>query len=113
MTSVTSSEILAKLAVFLEDTELVSEIEKEMMCSNKLEVLDYSEKSIAVFGNSTSVKEELKKMGGKYNANLKNNGETAPGWIFSNSKKDAVTKFIDDLNSMCVVKLTLKKKNVV
>lgn len=52
-----------------------------------LEIVDYSEKAIAVFGETKSIKDELKKLGGKFNSSLKYNGEKRAGWIFS--KKQA------------------------
>ena len=52
----------------------------------------YSELSFAVFGDTRSVKDELKSMEGKYNPKL---GESQkPGWIFSNKHKQAVEEFI-------------------
>ena len=51
---------------------------------------NYSEKSFAVFGNTKTFKDELKKLGGKFNSNLKGKA----GWIFSNSNKTKVEEFI-------------------
>lgn len=66
----------------------------------KIEIVDYSEKSIAVFGNTIAIKDKLKEMGGKYNANLKKDKNVdikEPGWIFIKSKKDEVSKFIEEI----------------
>lgn len=57
----------------------------ELVCS------EYSEKSIVVHGDTRLYKEELKKLGGKYNANLRN----GPGWIFSKNAQDKVEEFIN------------------
>jgi hypothetical protein len=51
---------------------------------------NYTEKSIVVRGDTKEYKEELKKLGGKYNANLKGGG----GWIFSKKVEDKVFQFI-------------------
>jgi len=62
---------------------------------NKVELyLDtYSDRSFVVRGTSTkSYKENLKKLGGKWNSNLKD-GE---GWIFSIKRKEEVEKFIKE-----------------
>lgn len=65
---------------------------------NKLEVIDYSAKSVVVFGNSIAIKATLKQMGGKYNAKLKRNDDVVCGWVFPIEKKNSITKFIEDVN---------------
>ena len=55
-----------------------------------LEIVDYSEKAIAVFGETKAIKDELKKLGGKFNPALKHNGEKRAGWIFSKKQTDKV-----------------------
>lgn len=55
-----------------------------------LEIVDYSENAIAVFGETKSIKDELKKLGGKFNPALKNNGEKRAGWIFPKKQADKV-----------------------
>lgn len=55
-----------------------------------LEIEDYSEKAIAVFGETKAIKDELKKLGGKFNPALKHNGEKRAGWIFSKKQADKV-----------------------
>jgi hypothetical protein len=49
--------------------------------------LDYSEKAIALFGDTKAIKDLLKAMGGKFNPKLTHNNEKQAGWIFSQSKK--------------------------
>lgn len=44
---------------------------------------NYSEKAIAVFGDTTSIKEKLLELGGKFNTNLRGQA----GWIFPKSKE--------------------------
>ena len=55
-----------------------------------LEIVNYSEKAIAVFGETKAIKDELKKLGGKFNPVLKHNGEKRAGWIFSKKQTDKV-----------------------
>ena len=55
-----------------------------------LEIVDYSEKAIAVFGDTKAIKEELKKLRGKFNPYLNHNGEKRSGWIFSKKQADKV-----------------------
>ena len=55
-----------------------------------LEIVDYSEKAIAVFGDTKAIKEELKKLGGRFNPYLNHNVEKRSGWIFSKKQADKV-----------------------
>lgn len=59
-----------------------------------LEIVDYSEKAIAVFGDTKAVKEQLKELGGRFNPSLKYNGEKRSGWIFSKKQADKVKELI-------------------
>jgi len=45
-------------------------------------IVNYSDRSIAVFGDTKPIKEELKELGGRFNMYLKHDGETKAGWIF-------------------------------
>lgn len=51
-----------------------------------LQIIDYSEKAIAVVGDTRAIKETLKTLGGRFNAHL----TCGAGWIFSKSKEDAI-----------------------
>lgn len=59
---------------------------------NDIIVSDYTERSIVVQGDTRKYKEDLKKLGGKYNGKLKN----GPGWIFPKTSKDEVDSFINN-----------------
>ncbi len=59
-----------------------------------LSCVDYSEKAIVVRGNTKEYKEELKKLGGKFNANLKDGA----GWIFPKKNEDKILFFIANGN---------------
>ena len=54
---------------------------------NGCTLVEYSPKSVAVFGDTKSIKEELKAMGGKFNSRLTINGKRLAGWIFPKSKE--------------------------
>jgi len=45
-------------------------------------MVDYSEKSIVLTGNTKPYKEEIKSLGGRWNSRLKDGDETMMGWIF-------------------------------
>lgn len=54
--------------------------------SGKLELIDYSEKAIAVIGDTKPLADKLKKLGGKFNGKLR----CGAGWIFSKKKEDEI-----------------------
>jgi hypothetical protein len=64
--------------------------EVESVAVEGLEVVDYSDKAIAVFGDTKAIKEQLKELGGRFNPSLNYNGEKRAGWIFSKKKADEV-----------------------
>ena len=55
-----------------------------------LTIVDYSDKAFAVIGDTKSVKDDLKRLGGRFNGKL----SCGAGWIFSNKMREAVEKFI-------------------
>lgn len=59
-----------------------------------IEVVDYSEKAIAVFGDTKAIKEQLKELGGRFNPSLNYNGEKRAGWIFSKKQADKVRELL-------------------
>ena len=58
---------------------------------------NYTEKSFVVLGDTRPHKENIKKLGGKWNSRLKDN---KMGWIFPMSKKDYVEKYINDFKQI-------------
>lgn len=61
----------------------------------KVEIKPYSDKSIALFGNTYPIKDKIKELGGKYNPRLKYDEKTVkPGWIISKSKENEVKELI-------------------
>lgn len=69
--------------------------EVEAVTVEGLEIVDYSEKAIAVFGDTKAIKEQLKELGGRFNPSLNYNGEKRAGWIFSKKKADEVRNLMD------------------
>lgn len=65
-----------------------------------MQVVNYSDSAIAVYGETKPWVEQLKNLGGKYNRNLKD----GPGWIFSLKKKDEVDEFVKSSNNVKLVK---------
>lgn len=59
-----------------------------------LEIVDYSEKAIAVFGDTKAIKDQLKDLGGRFNPALNYDGEKRAGWIFSKEQADKVRELL-------------------
>ena len=51
-----------------------------------IQIVNYSEKAIAVIGDTRTIKDTLKAIGGRFNAHL----TCGAGWIFSKSKEEAI-----------------------
>lgn len=50
-------------------------------------LVEYSDKAVAVFGDTKSIKDELKAMGGRFNSRLTHDGQRVAGWVFSKSQQ--------------------------
>lgn len=81
-----------KSSVKAEKVEEAKEV--EAVTVEGLEIVDYSEKAIAVFGDTKAIKEQLKELGGRFNPSLNYNGEKRAGWIFSKRKADEVRELL-------------------
>lgn len=73
--------------------------EVEAVTIEGIEVVDYSEKAIAVFGDTKAIKGQLKEIGGRFNPSLNYNGEKRAGWIFSKKQADKVRELLTPANS--------------
>jgi hypothetical protein len=57
-------------------------------------IVDYSEKAIAVFGDTRPVKDELKALGGRFNPKLTHEGGKRARWIFSKGKEQELRNLL-------------------
>lgn len=57
-------------------------------------LVDYSEKAIALFGDTKPIKDALSDLGGRFNGRLTHNGEKRAGWIFQKAKETQVRELI-------------------
>lgn len=64
-----------------------------------LYIVDYSEKAIALFGETTDYKVHILNAGGKYNPSLRHNEQRQAGWIFPKTKKAEVEKLVNQIKS--------------
>lgn len=56
-------------------------------------LVEYSAKAVAVFGDTKSIKDELKAMGGRFNSHLTFNGKKLAGWIFPKSQEQRLAYY--------------------
>lgn len=63
-----------------------------------MELLDYTEKSFVVVGDTKNVKDQLKELGGRYNPNLTHpeTKEKLAAWVFSKKQKDKIQTFLNN-----------------
>lgn len=66
---------------------------------DQLTAVYYTDKSIAVYGNTKPWKEYLLALRGKYNGSLNINGVRQPGWIFSKNAELELMNFMAQVNS--------------
>lgn len=59
------------------------------------EIVDYSEKAIALFGDTKEIKDLLSAMKGVFNPRLSHNGKKRAGWIFQKSKREELQNIIN------------------
>lgn len=63
-----------------------------------IEIVDYSEKALALFGDTYQIKDKLKELGAYYNKHLKYKTGLKPGWVISKKKKEQVEQIINGDN---------------
>jgi hypothetical protein len=57
-------------------------------------IVDYSEKALALFGDTKPVKDQLKALGGRFNPKLAYENGKKAGWIFSKSKEQELRNLL-------------------
>lgn len=67
-------------------TSKFQEPKKIEIKEGKIKLIDYSEKSIAIIGETKEIKNTLSKLGGRFNYHL----SCGPGWIFPKTKLDKI-----------------------
>jgi hypothetical protein len=86
--------------IYINKGEIVNTPAQETMNTNELgiEIVQYSEKSIALFGDTKPIKDILgdrKGLNGKFNFYLTHNGVKTLGWIFQKSKEDELKRILN------------------
>lgn len=68
------------------------------MKKQKLILINYSSKSLAIIGDTKPHKNKLKAINAKYNPNLKDEeGERFKGWIISKRREEEAKELINNL----------------
>jgi hypothetical protein len=65
--------------------------ESQSAVCGDFEIVDYSDKSFAVVGDTKSIKDDLKRLGGRFNFRL----SCGAGWIFPKTKMDDVKALLN------------------
>lgn len=67
------------------------------MTISGIQVTEYSDASVAMFGNTTEYKEHMKAMGGRFNSRLRHptTKEQTPGWIFPKRSTEMLNKYVE------------------
>ncbi|NDV94786.1 fusion protein [Dysgonomonas sp. 521] len=61
----------------------------------QFEIVDYSEKALALFGDTRPIKDQLKALGGRFNPKLSHNGTKRAGWIFAIAKRTELNNLLN------------------
>ena len=62
---------------------------------SSIEIIDYSEKAIAIKGDTRAFKDVLVKLNGKWNNNLRHGDSKFSGWILSKKHRDSVNELLN------------------
>jgi uncharacterized iron-regulated protein len=68
--------------------------EAKQVVDDSFVIVNYSEKALAIFGDTRPMKDQLKAMGGRFNPKLSYEGGKRAGWIFSKSKEQEVKSLL-------------------
>ena len=66
--------------------------------TQNIQMKEYSDKSLIIYGDTKPYKDLLKELKGRYNSNLRVDGEKVSGWIFSKKHKEKLEKLIQHIN---------------
>ena len=67
--------------------QVVTDNEAHLAITGNYIIVDYSEKAVAVFGDTRPIKDQLMALGGRFNPKLTHEGNKKAGWIFGKTKE--------------------------
>ena len=76
------------IPVYVDVAPMIQELKEAIL--GQVQIIDYSEKAIAVIGETKPIKDTLSELGGRFNRFLTYNGEKVVGWVFSKTREQAV-----------------------
>lgn len=76
--------------VCIENPASVQTAAPETVADARVEIVEYSEKSIAVFGDTKPLRDTLRDLNGLFRAYLTHDGTRCAGWIFSKRREQEV-----------------------
>lgn len=85
-----NTEVITGAEVVVEEKEVAAApaaTEPVKVVTGEVSIISYSEKAIAVIGDTKPIKDKLKELGGKWNNRL----TCGPGWIFPKTKLETLT----------------------
>lgn len=77
------------------DTPQKQETSSKETKSTSFEVVNYSDKCIAIFGSTILIKDKLKEIGAKFNPYLNKGGVKTAGWVLPISKQNLLNNIIN------------------
>jgi hypothetical protein len=90
-----SKKAVKKLRTELRKEGSIREKKREKDARPAVTIIDYSEKAIAVVGDTKPLKDQLKAARGRFNPFLKDQeGNRFAGWVFSKKRKEQVERII-------------------
>ena len=75
-------------------------METSLNATQNIQMKEYSDKSLIIYGDTKPYKDLLKELKGRYNSNLRVDGEKVSGWIFSKKHKENLEKLISHVTSI-------------
>jgi hypothetical protein len=78
---------------------------------SELRLVNYTDKSIVVFGNVSKYEQALRSLGGMYNQALNDSGERKPGFVFTKFKSKEVAAFVANPKECVESKIESKIKD--
>lgn len=94
-------ETLSEAGIPISDNITVQQAETTTS-SNDVRIVEYSDKSIAVYGNTKEIKDQLKAIGGRFNPKLKDGA----GWIFPKNKESDVRTLLEEQSTIPTISET-------
>ncbi|KAJ3211738.1 hypothetical protein HDU67_004320 [Dinochytrium kinnereticum] len=67
----------------------------EGVADDPIIIVNYSEKSLGIFGGTMAIKDKLKELGGRFNKFLTHDGIKKPGWIVTKGQRADLIKWLN------------------